>query len=174
MTQATMDDVERVLTEQHQHIKDLMQQITDGSGDRREALFGEFVRFVAAHEAAEEECMHATAKEDLGPSDEAVVDERLQEEDDAGAAITRLEGLDPDGEEFATAFAELSASVVAHAEAEEHQELPKLAAKASGEDAERILTALERVPGVAGAGGTAPFAEQLANARQEFGHAGTA
>ncbi len=168
MTKATMQDVERVLTEQHQHIKDLMQQIIDGSQGHRDALFTEFVQFLAAHEAAEEECIHATATKDLASAGASVVDERLKEEDDAGAVITRLEKLGPDADSFMAAFTKLSTSVIAHAEAEEHQELPKLAPKATAEDFERMLAALERVPRVASTFGSAPFVEQLAAARTMF------
>jgi len=95
------------------------------AGNERATAFAELCRFVAAHEAAEEECIHAPAKEEID-GDTSVVDQRIEQEDKAGRAITELEALDTDSQELKDSFESFRRAVIAHAEAEEHQELPRL------------------------------------------------
>lgn len=136
--------------------------------DRREA-FGEFCRFLAAHEAAEEECIHAPVKEEF-VGDTTVFDRRMQEEDEAGRAIAELERLGTDSPQFRARFEVLRQAVTAHAEAEEHEELPKLRGKVDEVTVVRMEQALSRVPDLASPNGEndASFREHLEMARAEF------
>jgi len=76
----------------------------------------------------------------------AVVTARLAEEDEAGAAIGRLEHVDITSGQFATEFAALQTSVIAHAEAEEDQELAVVAGALAATQQREILAALSQVP----------------------------
>jgi hypothetical protein len=163
------DELKATLTEQHEHVKELMEAVKNSHGDGRRHAFDEFRVFLAAHEAAEAECVHSVGKAELDDAD--VVDERISEEDEAGEAIAGLEDLGTDHEEFLGRFNELSKNVIDHAEAEEHEELPKVLEAASDDEIDGMLETLSRVPtlaplGTSGAG--IPFEELLATARRAF------
>lgn len=157
------------ITEQHRRIKTLMETVVVREGPERQDAFAELCRFLAAHEAAEEECIHIRAKEVL-QGDTSVVDQRIEEEDKAGQAIAELERLGPDSPEFADKFEHFRGTVIAHAEAEEHDELPRLSEPFDEAEMVRIQQALSRVPDLAsqGAQNGASFKEHLQAARAEF------
>lgn len=157
------------LSDQHQQIKTMMEVVVASEGADRHEAFGEFCRFLAAHEAAEEECIHAPVKEELD-GDTTVVDRRIQEEGEAGMIIDELERLGIDSTEFRARFEELRQAVIAHAEAEEHEELPKLSGKVDEVEITRMEQALSRVPDLAAFDGEngASFREHLQMARAEF------
>jgi len=138
-------EVLSVLSEQHEQLKALMQQVVSCPVQDRRAAFDDVRHLLAAHEAAEVEVVHPLARRDLGTRD-AVVAARLAEEDEAGAAIGRLEQLDITSGQFASGFAALQTSVIAHAEAEEHQELPAVAGTLDSAQKREILAALTQVP----------------------------
>lgn len=166
----TTADLKSTLTEQHEVIKTKMQAVKDSSGERRQAEFDDLRRFLAAHEAAEEECIHSVAREDLG-ADAKVADQRIAEEDEAGQAIAELEKLQIDSEEFTTGFDKLTAAVIAHAEAEEHQELPLLDRVLDEQEVQRMLQALRNVPTIAASHadtGTPTFKDLLQAAKAQF------
>lgn len=165
----TVEELTATLTDQHQHIKTMMETVVAREGTDRQAAFAELCRFLAAHEAAEEECIHATAKEELD-GDTAVVDRRIEEEDEAGKAIAELERLDTESQEFRESFEKFRKAVVAHAEAEEHEELPKLRGILDDVEVTRMYEALSRVPDVASQNGDhgTSFKERLQSARAEF------
>jgi hypothetical protein len=167
MSGATFKDLHTTLTEQHQRIKALLQEVKDERGAQREAAFARLRGFLAAHEAAEEVRVHSRAQTE--GTDEDVVDKRLAEETEAGQAITDLESLDVDSAEFVEGYAQLATSVVRHAEAEEHEELPLL----EGTDEQelgRMRDALLRVPELAGQDTDAsiPFKQRLESAKAQF------
>jgi len=157
------------LREQHQHIKTLMEAVVSQEGSSRELAFAELCGFLAAHEAAEEECIHPAAKGEL-VGDTGVVDQRVQEEHDAGEAIEELERLGTGVPEFRDKFEKLRQAVIGHAEAEEHEEVPKLLVNLMQVEMARMHEALSRVPDLAAGHGAnvGSFAEQLQAARAEF------
>lgn len=163
--------VTTVLNEQHEQLKELMGQVISSHGKDRQVAFTQVRHLVASHEGAEEEILHRLARTDLG-SDDEVVTARLAEEDEAGQAIAKLEQLDIDSEDFSTGFAALQKSIIAHAEAEEHQELPAIAAAINAEQQRAMLTALAQVPELAGSGSLTAhgdsFAAMLQSARDHF------
>jgi hemerythrin superfamily protein len=165
----SVEQLTSTLTDQHQHIKTMMESVVAREGTDREAAFAELCHFLAAHEAAEEECIHTPAKEELG-GDATVVDRRIEEEDEAGKALAELERLDMESQEFRENFEKFRRAVVAHAEAEEHEELPRLRGILDEVEMTRMYEALSRVPDLAsqnGALGTS-FKERLQAARAEF------
>jgi hypothetical protein len=91
-----------ILTEQHGHLKTLMSKVLAGNCAYRQEAFDQVRYTLAAHEAAEAEVLHPLARGDVPAGDDAVVTDRLAEEDEAGAAVTKLEKLDVDSEEFAS------------------------------------------------------------------------
>jgi len=119
----SVEQLTSTLTEQHQHIKTLMETVVAREEASREPAFAELCRFLAAHEAAEEECMHTPAKQDLD-GDTTVVDQRVEEEDEAGKAIAELERLGTKSPEFQDKFEKFRQAVIAHAEAESTRSFP--------------------------------------------------
>jgi hypothetical protein len=170
---ADSSKVVTVLTEQHEQVKTLMEQVLSAQPRDRRAAFDLLRCFLASHEAAEAEVVHSLARLDLGTDDE-VVTERLAEEDEAGKAIGKLEQLDVDGDEFATEFATLQKAVIAHAEAEEHKELPAVAGDLDAQQVDEMVRALREVPGFASTGTEElaangnTFAAMLETARDYF------
>lgn len=164
-----VDQLTTTLTDQHEQIKSMMQTVSTREGTDKQAAFDELCRFLAAHEAAEEECIHTPAKEDL-KGDTAVVDERLEEEDEAGKAIAELERLGAESPQFREKFEKFRQAVIAHAEAEEHQELPKLSGTVPEVELAWMQEALSRVPELASTSGSegSSFKEYLESARAEF------
>ena len=165
----SVEQLTSTLTGQHHQIKTMMETVVTREGAERATAFAELCRFLAAHEAAEEECIHTPAKEELD-GDTTVVDQRIEEEDKAGKAIAELERLDTDSQEFRDSFEKFRRAVVAHAEAEEHEELPKLRGILDDHEVTRMLEALSRVPDLASRNGDQgmSFMERLQTARAEF------
>lgn len=167
---AATAELKSTLTDQHELIKTKMQAVKDSSGEGRQSAFDDLRRFLAAHEAAEEECIHTVGPE-LGP-DAVVVQERLTEEEEAGQAIAKLEKLPIDSDEFTTGFDTFTTAVIAHAEAEEHQELPRLDRVVDEQQVQRMLQALRDVPAVAAgsADATCPTFKDLLQAAKAHFH----
>ena len=163
---STAEQVTELLRSEHQHIKDMLTEVIDNRGAARDSAFTALERFLAAHEAAEETFIHAL-------EDSAVAQDRVREEEKAGQLIARLEAMDFATEAFESAFAEFAHSVKAHADAEEHVELPSLTKDASPEELGRMYDALQKVPVLAGQQGGhieagADFASMLAEAKAKF------
>lgn len=118
-------DVVAFLKGQHQEIKALFNQVDATEGDEREEAFYALRRLLAVHETAEEMIVHPAARRAL-PDGEAVVSARLREENEAKKVLSELEELDLESQEFDTQFAAFTASVLAHAEAEEREEFERL------------------------------------------------
>jgi hemerythrin superfamily protein len=171
----SVEEVAIRLATQHQHIVTMMDNVVTREGTDRQAAFAELCRFFAAHEAAERECIHVSAREGLDDDtaftdDMAVVEQRVREEDEAGTVISELERLGTGSPEFLDKFETFRRAVVAHAEAEEREEIPKLRGKVDEVEVTRMHKALARVPELAsrnGENGTS-FLEHLQAARAEF------
>ena len=162
-------EVLSVLSGQHEQLKALMQLVVSCPAQDRQAAFDDVRHLLAAHEAAEVEVVHPLARRDLGTQD-AVVTARLAEEDEAVAAIGKLEHLDITSGQFASGFAALQTSIIAHAEAEDHQELPAVTGDLDATQQREILAALTQVPVFAQAPAIQldTFAAMLLAARDHF------
>ena len=74
------DDVVKFLTDQHNLIKDLFEEVLSASDDKaRETAFVELRQLLAVHETAEEMVVHPRARHEIADGDE-IVDARLEEE----------------------------------------------------------------------------------------------
>ncbi|MEU7526742.1 hemerythrin domain-containing protein [Saccharothrix sp. NPDC042600] len=113
-------DVVAVLVDQHTRIRDLFTAVETGEGDERATAFARLVRLLALHEAAEEVVVHPAARGVEGG--DAVVEDRLGEEQQARELLARLGELGPDHPEFADGLAGLRQAVLEHANHEESYE----------------------------------------------------
>jgi hypothetical protein len=160
------------LEEQHGRIKALLRLVEDSHGEARAQAFVDLRRFLAAHETVEQVVMHPMARE--GHETAKVAEQRVSEEGAATSAIEVLEQFDVDSAQFSERFAALAKDVLAHAEAEEHAELPAYLAQASGDDVADVVAALGQVDAVAarvgtgGIAGTPGFAGMLERAKSEL------
>ncbi|WP_128382049.1 hemerythrin domain-containing protein [Streptomyces cavernae] len=119
MTERT--DAVELLEGQHTRIRELLDEVAATDGDRRRRSFHEFVRLLVVHETAEEEVVHPFARMHVDGG-ELVVRERVEEEERAKEALSRLDGMDTDSPDFLVRFAALRQDVLAHADAEERHE----------------------------------------------------
>jgi hemerythrin superfamily protein len=135
-------DVVDLLMEQHNEIKDLFARLERARGAKKQELFEDLVRLLAVHEAAEEEVVHPTARRNIA-SGEAIVDKRLQEEDEAKHELAELYDLGVDHPDFDARLAKFAEAVVHHATREENEEFAKLR-QALTEDQLRTLAGAVR------------------------------
>ncbi|HEX6886460.1 MAG TPA: CBS domain-containing protein [Candidatus Nanopelagicales bacterium] len=118
-------DVVDVILERHAQIKQAFTDVMDVVGDERQRRFDELVRLLAVHEAVEEELIHPLAQDRIQDGDETV-GARLAEEAQAKRALARLHDLGVEHPDFEDGLMNLAVDVLAHAEAEERDELPAL------------------------------------------------
>ncbi|GAA3012097.1 hemerythrin domain-containing protein [Streptosporangium longisporum] len=123
-------DVVELLLAQHSLIRDLFDEVETASAEDRPEAFQRLVRLLAMHETAEEEIVHPYARRKIEGGD-AVVDDRLAEENEAKQLLTTMDKAGADDPEFLTNLAVLRAAVMAHARSEERYEFTQLRAQTS-------------------------------------------
>jgi hypothetical protein len=141
-------DVVAFLKSQHERVKGLFEAILAARGPERSKAFIELRRLLAVHETAEEEIVHPAARR-LMDNGKQIIDARLQEERAAKEALAVLEALDVDSPEFEIRLGALRASVIAHAESEEREELAALGDRLDAGQLERMGRAAELAEKVA-------------------------
>jgi hemerythrin superfamily protein len=141
-------DVVGFLKNQHELVKTLFDRVMAAHGEEREKEFYALRRLLAVHEAAEEEIVHPAARRALS-NGEAVVEQRLREENQAKKALAEIEELDVDSVEFENQFRILRANVIVHAESEEALEFERLETKLEPARLERMRKAAEFAEAVA-------------------------
>ncbi|ODQ88144.1 hemerythrin domain-containing protein [Mycolicibacterium holsaticum] len=143
------DDVVRFLTDQHNLIKDLFEEVLSASDDKaRETAFVELRQLLAVHETAEEMVVHPRARHEIADGN-AIVDARLKEEHDAKEQLSALENMDIGSKEFLDALLRFRDDVLHHAEQEEHQEFNKLGRELDADDLERMVKAVQAAQAIA-------------------------
>jgi len=143
------DDAVQFLTDQHNLIKDLFEEVLSASSDEaRDKAFTELRQLLAVHETAEEMVIHPRARRELSDGD-AIVDARLAEEHEAKEQLSKLEKMDIGSKEFITELTQFRDAVVDHAEHEESEEFGKLERKLSSDDLERMAKALQAAQAIA-------------------------
>jgi hemerythrin superfamily protein len=118
-------DVIDLLLAQHGMIRDLFDEVEQATPDQRREAFTRLVRLLAVHETAEEEIVHPYARLKIDGGD-AVVDDRLAEENQAKELLQQMDQAGPDAPDFAEKLAVLRAAVEAHARSEERYEFTQL------------------------------------------------
>ena len=143
------DDAVRFLTDQHNLIKDLFEEVFAASSDEaRDKAFTELRQLLAVHETAEEMVVHPRARHELSDGD-AVVDARLAEENEAKQQLSKLEKMDIGSKEFLTELTMFRDAVIDHAQHEETEEFSKLERKLDSDDLERMAKALQAAQAIA-------------------------
>ncbi|WP_050671193.1 hemerythrin domain-containing protein [Luteipulveratus halotolerans] len=169
MSTTPLHELKAELNHQHRQITAMMQAVRTSGGPLRVEAFEQFRAFLAAHEAAEQTCMHGVARAESS-QDLTVVSDRVAEEVDAADALAHLESLDLESPEFSDGFASLSEAIRAHAEAEEYRELPAYHGVVSDEEVRVMVDRMRRVPHLAeDSDGSLTFAQNLDRARHELG-----
>lgn len=128
-------DVVRLLLEQHDRIRGLLDSVGAASGEERRQRFDELRALLAVHETAEELVLRPVSARAAG---QQVVDARNREEAEANRVLAALESLDVTGTDFETRFAAFRRAVEEHAEAEEHEEFPGVLAACDPEERKRL------------------------------------
>lgn len=177
------DDVVKFLTDQHNLIKDLFEEVFSASSDEaRETAFIELRQLLAVHETAEEMVVHPRARDTVADGDE-IVEARLEEEHAAKEQLSKLESLDIGSKEFITELTKFRDAVIDHATREETEEFSKLARELDAPTLERMAKAVQAAEAIAPtrphAGvesaklnfAVGPFASMLDRARDLIGSA---
>jgi hemerythrin superfamily protein len=177
------DDVVNFLTDQHNLIKDMFEEVFSASSDEaRQKAFTELRQLLAVHETAEEMVVHPRVRGEVDGGD-LIVDARLQEEHAAKEQLALLESMDISSKEFLDELLLFRAAVVDHAEREETEEFNKLQRELDAEDLKRMAAAVRAAqaiaptrphPGVESAKlnfAVGPFASMLDRARDLIGAA---
>jgi hypothetical protein len=133
-------DVVTFLKRQHDELEDLCAAVLASEGPAREDAFFALRRLLAIHETVEEEVVHPAALSARGIG-EGEVDRRLREEKDATIALAALEPLDVDTPAFEVRFRAFQSAVLAHAAAEEADELDRLSNELDEEQLVRVRKA---------------------------------
>ncbi len=133
------NDVVGLLLHQHAMIRDLFAEVEQATGGARAESFERLVRLLAVHETAEEEIVHPYARRKIDGG-EAIVDERLREENEAKQLLTLMEKRGTDDPSFEPNLKKLRRAVTEHAEAEERYEFTQLVKETT--EAERRAMAL--------------------------------
>ncbi|GAA3646652.1 hemerythrin domain-containing protein [Nonomuraea antimicrobica] len=132
-------DVIDLLVAQHSMIRNLFDEVERATPDRRGEAFTRLVRLLAVHETAEEEIVHPYARRKIEGGD-AIVEARLDEENQAKQLLQQMDEAGPDAPDFTEQLAVLRIAVEAHARNEERYEFSQLRALTT--EAERRSMAL--------------------------------
>ncbi|GAB3437239.1 hypothetical protein GCM10027517_08480 [Phycicoccus ginsengisoli] len=135
------------LTAQHQHLRHLVEEVRTSGGEERAGAFVELRRYLAAHEVVEQNSLHPVLGH--GSTDSGDIGARVAEERRATDDLERLERLDLDGREFADAFDAWSEALMAHADAEERDEVGARLDEVGEHESTMVLRILEQVDAIA-------------------------
>lgn len=143
------DDAVKFLTDQHNLIKDLFEEVLSASSDdARDKAFTELRALLAVHETAEEMVMHPRARHELSDGD-TIVDARLKEEHEAKEQLSKLEKMDIGSKKFLTELTKFRDAVIEHAEHEEGEEFNRLKRQLDSDDLGRMAKALQAAEAIA-------------------------
>jgi hemerythrin superfamily protein len=142
------NDVIDLILLQHAEIRALFNRIAMARGEQKRELFHDLVRLLAVHEAAEEEIVHPAARKALTDGD-AVIEHRLEEENEAKRALSELYELGVEHPQFDTRLALLADAVIRHAEREEREEFPHLRERLPDERLQRMAGVFQAAETVA-------------------------
>lgn len=141
--------IDALLTEQQQLMAMKLQGVAAASGAERQSLFDDYLRFLAAHQGAEQVWLYGGR----GPAPTTkAADIQMDGQKDVGRLISQLEGLDIDSDTFDDRFGQLTRRVVAQAP-EERQQLAALMGHCSDGEGQLMVRALQQVPAMAAGNG---------------------
>ncbi len=114
-------DVVELLIGQHMEIRDLFAEVQSSTGEQRSDAFARLVRLLAVHETAEEMVVHPATRRSVDGGD-AIVEDRLAEEEHAKEQLAHLESIGTEDPSFPEELARLREAVLRHAHHEEAYE----------------------------------------------------
>jgi hemerythrin superfamily protein len=120
------DDLISLLSQDHEAITERFSELGQADPVLRGQLFWELMDQLVRHEVAEEVVVYPALRHE--PGGDVIAQARLQEESEAEGMLARLEKLDPTTEEFRGAIKDLESVVLDHAQKEEAEVFPLLAA----------------------------------------------
>ena len=140
-------EVVAYLTDQHQHIARLLDDVGRDGGDRRRDAFTRFRRLLAVHEASEQEIVHPRATYELA-SGRPIVATRLDEEDELLQLVSSMEGQRIGSPEFERELDALRRRLTGHMRREEELELAGLRIQLGSRQLRRMSRAVRLAAGV--------------------------
>jgi hemerythrin superfamily protein len=143
------DDAVKFLTDQHNLIKDMFDEVLSASSNEaRDKAFTKLRQLLAVHETAEEMVVHPRARNELKDGD-AVIDALLHEEHAAKEQLAKLENMDIGSKKFLDELTKFRDAVIDHAEHEETEEFKKLHRQLDSGDLGRMAKALQAAEAIA-------------------------
>jgi hemerythrin superfamily protein len=143
------EDVVAFLMEQHNRIKELFTEtINAPDNERRKRAFFELRSLLAVHETAEEMVVHPRARATIEGGD-AIVDARLEEENQAKQQLSEIERIDIGSSAFVEALRQFERDVIDHANHEENEEFNKLHDAIGEKDRQRMADAVRAAEAIA-------------------------
>lgn len=140
------DDLVTMLLAQHDRVTDLLGVVEAAHGTARRHAFDELRAFLAVHETAEEMVLRPVI-ELAGGRDVAAA--RNAEEKESNVVLAQLQHLDLDSVDFERQLTRFTAMVLAHAAAEEREELPIVLARHDPEERRRLGQRLKAAEAIA-------------------------
>jgi hypothetical protein len=134
-------DVVAYLMAQHQQITAMLEATLDAEGEQRRETFLQFRRFLAVHEASEQEIVHPRAAHELADGGR-VVSARLDEEQEIDRAIGSIETQDMCAVEFDTSIRTLLTQLLGHLRLEEELEFADLRVQLGTRQRRRLSNAV--------------------------------
>ena len=130
-----------LIVQDHREVDELFGELEDGGGDRT-ALVHDVIRELSIHAAIEEQFLYPAMRR--LPGGEELVEEALDEHQEAKEALSELDGMDEDEPDFDAKVRSLIQDVRHHVEEEESDLLPKLRAALSDSELEELGQRMER------------------------------
>ncbi|MDP9862046.1 MULTISPECIES: hemerythrin domain-containing protein [Streptosporangium] len=142
------NDVVDLLLRQHALIRDLFDEVENAPAGERAEPFQRLVRLLAVHETAEEEVVHPYIRRKIDGG-EAVVEDRLAEENEAKQLLAHMDEAGADDPRFLADLTALRAAVTAHASAEERYEFAQLRARTTEAERRAMAAAVKAAEALA-------------------------
>ncbi len=128
-TPGTTTDAIELLMGDHREVEQLFEMMNkarqSGDVDQQRYVAEHVVEDLSVHAVIEEEVLYPAMRDAL-PDGDQLVEEALQEHQEAKELLTRIDGKDPQSEDASAAFDELVATIHHHVLEEETQLLPRL------------------------------------------------
>ena len=140
-----MDALE-LLKQDHQAVKDLFDQIDDAEdGKQRKKLFDQIDTQLNIHAHIEETVFYPEMQKIDQLKD--MVEEALAEHQELKTLLEKVEGLDPEAEQFSASLEELMENVEHHVAEEEDEMFPKVRERCDQATLDRLGDQLESAKG---------------------------
>ncbi len=133
------NDAIEILINDHQRIKQLLSELTDGSRAQRSAVLQTLKETLTVHNATEETLVYPAIRELAGRKMHAT--ELYHETSEADVMLWKLSMMPPDGDEFGATAAQARAAIEKHIGSEEDSEFAKL--RDSADSAQQLKLASE-------------------------------